>query len=627
MSIPLFVVTAAALAATVTNTETVHDLEAFAGHVVACTEGGLELFSPTGASVRVLTVEDGLPSHFCRALERTGDTLFAAMDEGLVSLDARFQVRPVLDVRWHALPPAGGANSGEYVARLGQLAAKLPPSSTYTALSTRFAGTADGRVLELGTARVWPVPGPVRFLAEERRGLKVGTSEGAFFIDAGGKLSSGGDMPVGPLAYVRTTDGEVSILGSRGDVRAWRAELPEGPAGQPAGLPTGATSMSHGSVHDTPAHPVTADSTMRHPPEDATGHHSTQGSAVSHSPDDATMPRSTEGATVSHSPASPMMSDPSQGSSWVGTRDSGVYLRSAEGWRRVTPTGQLCGNHITALTRHKGRLVVGTFDRGVCWQKDDGRWQSFRTPALPSNMVLGVTSDGERLYVSTTYGLGLYDGKVWTQVAYGGRNPVALGKLSVLAAVRMDKGVALVDGRGASIVATGGQPLSLVERLPVPQGWSEHASVADGAGRFLWMASEDRGLLRWDGSRWQRFHDGRDLTDNWVTAIAVDAKGRAIAGTCQDGFSYFDGSRWTRVREAAGLPSRAIVATALVPGGALIGTLLGAAHFDAVSGTVRALPRLADPRVYAILVEGDSALFGTEGGLSSLKGNATSAWH
>lgn len=546
MSIALSVVTAAALAATVTNTETVHDLEAFAGHVVACTEGGLEVFSPAAASVRVLTVEDGLPSHFCRALERSGEWLYAATDEGVIAVDARFHVRPVLDVRWHALPPAEGASSGDYEAMLGQLAAKLPAGPTYTALSKRYAGTADGRVLEPGTERLWPVPGPVRFLSEERRGLKVGTSEGAFFIDAGGKLSSASDVPVGPLEYART-DG-VLILGSQGDARTWNGELPERASSPSPKLPEGATSMN--------------------------------------------------------------------GPSWVGTRDSGVYLRTSKGWRRVTPTGQLCGNHITALTRHKGRLVVGTFDRGVCWQRDDGRWQTFRRPALPSNMVLGVASDGERLFVATTYGLGLYDGKVWTQVAFGGRNPVALGKLSVLAAVRVDKGVALVDGRGASVVEAGGQSLSLVERLPMPEGWSEHASVADGAGRFLWVASEDRGLVRWDGAKWQRFHDGRDLTDNWVTALSVDAEGRAIAGTCQDGFSYFDGSRWTRVREAEGLPSRAIVSTALVPGGALIGTLLGAARFDAASGTVRALPKLADPRVYAILVEGDSALFGTEGGLS-----------
>ncbi|WP_164019567.1 ligand-binding sensor domain-containing protein [Pyxidicoccus trucidator] len=557
MSIALAVVTAASLATTVTNTETVHDLESFSGHVIACTEGGLELFTPSGMPVHVLTVEDGLPSHFCRALEPAGDQLFVATDEGVVSLDFRFQVRPVLDARWHTLPAADGASADAYVARLGQLAAALPQGSTYTALSPRFAGTADGYVRELGTARMWPVPGPVRMLAEEHRGLKVGTSEGAFFIDAGGKLASAGDVPVGPLAYART-DG-LFILGSQGDVSAWDGELRVGASTRTAGLPVGATSMSV-------------------------------------SPD---------------------------GSTWVGTRDSGVHLRSKAGWRRVTPTGQLCGNHVTALTRHKGRLVVGTFDRGVCWQRDDGRWQSFRTPALPSNQVLGISSDGARLYVATTYGLGLYDGKVWTQLAFGGRNPVGLGKLSVLAAARLDTGVALVDGRGASVVAEGGQTLSLVERLPLPEGWSEHPSVADGAGRFLWVASEDRGLLRWDGARWQRFHDGRDLTDNWVTALSTDAEGRAVAGTCQDGFNYFDGSKWTRVGAAQGLPSRAIVATALVPGGALIGTLLGAAHYDAASGTVRPLPRLADPRVYAILVEGDSTLFGTEGGLSWLGRDAT----
>ncbi len=51
-------------------------------------------------------------------------------------------------------------------------------------------------------------------------------------------------------------------------------------------------------------------------------------------------------------------------------------------------------------------------------------------------------------------------------------------------------------------------------------------------------------------------------------------------------------------------------------GGALLGTLLGAAHYDAASGTVHPLPKLADPRVYTVRVEGDEALFGTEGGLS-----------
>lgn len=579
-SMMLSTLTALALAATVTNTETVHDLEPFGGHVVACTEGGLELFTPAGRAVRVLTVEDGLPSHFCRALESTGDRLFVATDEGLVSLDTGFRVTNVLDVRWQALPPAEDASTPDYVSRLESLAAVLAPGATYTAFSPRFAGTAEGRLFELGTSRAWSLPGPVRFISDTLDGVDVGTSEGAFSIDSRGRLSAVGNMPTGPLSFTVTEQG-VRIVGSTGDVRAWGASS----SAEAMRVSEGTTAPGAGATSAPAGPPV-----------------SRANNAGSVETTDAPV-----GATVLKE-------------GWAGTRASGVFLREKKGWRRVTPTGQLCGNHITALARHQGRLVVGTFDRGVCWQLADGRWRTTRAPSLPSDQVLGITSDGQNLYVATTYGLGLHDGKSWSRLSYGARNPVALAKLSVLGVSRMEGGMALVDGRGVSLVTPDGSPLSLVKRLPLPEGWSKHASVGEGAGRFLWMGSEDRGLLRWNGERWQRFHDGRDLTDNWITTLSTDAEGRAIAGTCQDGFNYFDGAKWTRVRAAPGLPSSAIVSTALVPGGALVGTLLGASYFDAGTGEVHALPGLADPRVYAVLPEGDSALFGTEGGLS------TAAW-
>jgi hypothetical protein len=109
---------AALLSATVTNTETVHDLAAYDGHVVACTEGGLELFTRSGRPVRTLTVEDGLPSHFCRALEVAGDTLFAATDEGVVAVDKGWRVEPVVGAKWHALPAVGSMNAEPYLAAL-----------------------------------------------------------------------------------------------------------------------------------------------------------------------------------------------------------------------------------------------------------------------------------------------------------------------------------------------------------------------------------------------------------------------------------------------------------------------------------------------------------------------------
>ncbi|NTX10034.1 hypothetical protein HUA76_04465 [Myxococcus sp. CA056] len=166
------------------------ELARFAGHVVACTEDGLEVLDSSGKPVRGVSTEDGLPSPFCLALEVAGDRLFAATDAGIVSLDASFRVEPVLDVRWHALPDAEDASEAEYVERLDALTRTLPPDATYTVLTSRHAGTEDGRVMELGTHRVWTVAGPVLHIEEERRGVRVATEGGVFLIDTEGRLAT-----------------------------------------------------------------------------------------------------------------------------------------------------------------------------------------------------------------------------------------------------------------------------------------------------------------------------------------------------------------------------------------------------------------------------------------------------
>jgi hypothetical protein len=181
---------AAAVALSSPSTGAVYGLESFAGHLVACTEEGLKVFSAEGGPVRVLDAEEGLPSPFCLALESTGERLFAATDRGIVSVDASFTVEPVLDVGWHALPAAEDASTAEYVERLELLAKVLPADATYTVLTSRFAGTADGRVLELGTERVWAFSAPVQHIEEASRGVWVAAGEEAFFIDPEGSLAS-----------------------------------------------------------------------------------------------------------------------------------------------------------------------------------------------------------------------------------------------------------------------------------------------------------------------------------------------------------------------------------------------------------------------------------------------------
>jgi hypothetical protein len=540
---PLLVALAAApvsVPASVTNTEAVHDLAAFQGKVVACTEGGLDVFSANGKHLRTLHREDGVPSHFCRALRVEGSRLFAATDEGVAEIDARWKVRAVLPFQWAALPEFDGSD-----ATLRAWAKRLPQGPRYTAFSKGFAGTADGRVIRLADQRVWSVPGPVRLLDERGDGLRIGTAEGRFLLTPAG-LAVEPRVGLAPFAYSGHGQ-ELEVLTANGERFRWSEEPLE-------------------------------DKAPRRPSSWLTAY----------------------------------------GKTWAGTAHGAFTLEPA-GWVQRTLGHQLCGNHVTALARFQGRLVVGTFDAGVCWQDASGRWTSFHVPALPSDHVTALAAEGRRLYVATEYGLGVWDGRRWTQLGKGGRNPLGFEKLTVLAASAPgSKALAFADGRGVSFLQDG----RFDHRLPLPASWANHPSVASASGRYVWYGSEDRGLARFDGSSWTHFHDGRDLTDNWITAIDADAAGRVIAGTCQEGFNYFDGTRWTRVRNAPALATQDVTAVALTPEGAVIGTLLGAARFNAASGEVTRLPTMADPRISAIWSEPGRVWFGTEGGLSSLPSEA-----
>ena len=181
---------ALALSSPATQEGAVYEVAPFAGHLVACTTEGLEVLGSSGQPVRVVGAEEGLPGTSCLALEVAGERLFVATDAGIVSLGSDFQVEPVLDVSWHALPDAEDASTAEYVERLDLLAKVLPEDATYTVLTSRYAGTADGRVLELGTERAWTVAGPVRLIDEDPSGVLVAAGEGAFLIDTQGQLAS-----------------------------------------------------------------------------------------------------------------------------------------------------------------------------------------------------------------------------------------------------------------------------------------------------------------------------------------------------------------------------------------------------------------------------------------------------
>lgn len=606
----LTLLTLAAAPRSVTNTEAVHALAPLGDRVIACTEGGVDVFSPAGAWQRTLHVEDGLPAHGCRAARAVERSVFLATDLGVVELTATLTLTPVSDVRWQALPEAPTREA--LLARLAELQRTLPADGTWTAFSAHYAGTADGRIVRVGAPAVRTVPGVVLRLQERAGELRIGTSEGLFILRAFGASGVEG-AAAGTTGRPLTPSG---VEGRPATTAADRPVTPSGVEGQPAT-----------AAADRPVTPSEVERAVSTGPDEAAW---LQGSLQLIELDapparlgfagDLVLSRDGRvfrwagaleptGAQVAPD-ASALLE--LGGATWAGTRADGVHRATRGGDRRVTPAGQLCSNHVTALARAGARTVVGTFDRGVCWEQG-GRWVRAHAPALPSDQVLGVAADGERLYVATTNGLGYFDGRAWTQVAFGGRNPIGLARLTVLAVQPAPEGVWVMDGRGASLVARG-KALGLLSRTSPPEGWADHPSVVGRAGAFLWYASEDRGLLRFDGQRWTRFHDGRDLTDNWITALDGDASGRLVAGTCQTGFNYFDGQTWARV--PGGLPSAMVTAVALTKAGAWVGTLAGVVRYEAATGALTPLPGLADPRVSALLEAEGTLYVGTEGGLT-----------
>jgi hypothetical protein len=306
------------------------------------------------------------------------------------------------------------------------------------------------------------------------------------------------------------------------------------------------------------------------------------------------------------------------GRTHLGVRDQGLWSRAG---RRLTRAGQLCGNHVSKVTQHQGRWVVGTFDRGVCWSTDGLTWRTFRRPALPSDVVYDVASVGDRLFVATSHGLGIHDGRRFTHYGFGGRNPFGLEALSVLAALPAagpEGRTALVERRGISWL---GPDANLLAREQGQTGLSEHLTVAAAAGPYLWLGTEDRGVLRFDGATWRVFHDGKDLPDNWVTALDAAPDGRAVVGTCQHGVAFIEaGQPSLRVGAAQGLADDMVTAVSLQEGlqSAFVGTLGGLSQVEG-GKVVRSFgpeDGLADPRVASVARFGELLWVGTEAGLS-----------
>lgn len=287
----------------------------------------------------------------------------------------------------------------------------------------------------------------------------------------------------------------------------------------------------------------------------------------------------------------------------VGTAGNGVWLDGAAP-RRLTPDGQICGNHVVAVTTWKQATWVATFDAGVCWLEGD-RWVKPATPFRMANDLavtrLGlVVAASEGLFVST-------DGAAfarWEGIADTGFNDLA------------------VDGD--TLYAT--MPGALWQ-LPLhrragrartrwkPGGSKALQAVVAERGAVL-VTSEDRGLLAMQrrGTDVEVHDRAAGLATSWHIDVALDA-GAAHVATLRHGLLRRDPTgTWTRL-----LPDAWLLFAGTDPrGGVWVGAQGGVYHVDR-AGTVTdhtsLLPAHLDRNVHVIAAHRRALWIGTEGGL------------
>jgi ligand-binding sensor domain-containing protein len=306
-----------------------------------------------------------------------------------------------------------------------------------------------------------------------------------------------------------------------------------------------------------------------------------------------------------------LVGTPTEGAFWTASSGDVTHL----GPREAPPA-----SFVRKALTYQGKLWLGTFNEGLYALEgapsdlaDPGALARAKPVSAPFRMVNDALEAEGSLYVASNEGLFVSpDGERFERVRE-------------------------VDARGVTSLASDGRSLyattnGALFRLPLaakapragtwwrPAGSRSLQSVVVEAGK-VWLASEDRGVIAFDGQRFRAYDKLAGLPTSWVVALAGDGKGGVYAGTLRDGALHVgpDG-RWSRLE---GLPNPWTLSVTRHQGLLCVGTQGGAACYDAAKARdeagARPLGRLGglpDGRVHMFAALGDNVLVGTEAGLA-----------
>jgi ligand-binding sensor domain-containing protein len=285
---------------------------------------------------------------------------------------------------------------------------------------------------------------------------------------------------------------------------------------------------------------------------------------------------------------------------------------------------------VRTIVAFRGRVWVGTFNDGLfvidasldeLIDRPEVAAQTVRVPA-PFRMVNDALELGGSLYVAANEGLFVSaDGTHFERVRQ-------------------------VETRGVTALATDGRSLYATttsalwklrpsDRRALAAVWWKPAGSRSLQGVVVekdtvWLASEDRGAIRFDGRVFTSYDRLFGLPTSWVVSVTGDTKGGVYAATLRDGAMHIGPTG--AYAPLAGLPSPWGLTVVHADGEVCVGTQDGAACYGdgpstgcAPASWLRNLDRLPDPRVHAFLRADRGLVVGTEAGIAVYPGPSRDA--
>jgi ligand-binding sensor domain-containing protein len=207
----------------------------------------------------------------------------------------------------------------------------------------------------------------------------------------------------------------------------------------------------------------------------------------------------------------------------IGTFDGGLLEFDGAVFREIKADNRRI-SRINCLVKETEKLYVGTFDDGL-WIYESAIWTHFTTAnGLPSNRVVGIAVKDKNTLAATDFGLAILQQDKFHALRI-------LPAVSSL--LQFDKRIFLSRANGE--IYTFDE--SLKEFTAEKNMTDARLTVVD---EKLYLLG-NRGVYTYDVNKFKQFAQAENdsLTDNFISALAIDRTGNLWAGTFRRGIDVF----------------------------------------------------------------------------------------